>query len=343
MGTLHVIRPGVSIDKTGRKPSGKKHRIRQLTQQSWWPWLKRGLTLVFFMLVAWLLVSQARAIDWPAVLAALRNYPPATLLAAVGLAIASYTLYSCFDLLGRRYTGHTLAAPTVMLVTAVSYAFNLNLGSWVGGIAFRFRLYSRLGLAVGTVTRIMSLSMLANWVGYMLLAGAVFAFQPPTLPATWKIGSNGLHWIGFGLLAVAAAYLALCAFSRQRVFMLRGHEVDLPSLPLAMLQLAMGAANWMLMSGIIYVLLQQRVEFSAIISVLLLAAIAGVITHVPANLGVLEAVFVALLSHLVAKPELLAALVAYRVLYYLIPLAIAATACLALELSARRLAGGNKR
>jgi hypothetical protein len=43
----------------------------------------------------------------------------------------------------------------------------------------------------------------------------------------------------------------------------------------------MGAGNWLIMSGILFILLQHRIEFSAVVSVLLLAAVAGVITHIP--------------------------------------------------------------
>jgi glycosyltransferase 2 family protein len=64
--------------------------------------------------------------------------------------------------------------------------------------------------------------------------------------------------------------------------------------------------------------------------------VAGVITHVPAGLGVLEAVFVALLAHQVAEAQLLAALLAYRGLYYLLPLVVATLAYFATELRARR-------
>lgn len=311
---------------------------RPLSEKRWWTWLKRGATLVFFALVAGLLVSQARTIDWSQVLTSLEDYPITAAWGAVVLALASFTLYSCFDLLGRHYIGHTLRTPTVMLVTFVSYAFNLNLGSLVGGVAFRYRLYSRLGLRTGAITRIMSLSMLTNWMGYLLLAGLVFSLKPPTLPPGWPLTSGHLRLIGCVLLAVAAGYLAFCALSRRRTLGLRGHEIELPSLRLAALQLVMGAGNWLLMSSIIYILLQHRIEFSAVVSVLLLAAIAGVITHIPAGLGVLEAVFVALLSHLMPMAELLAALVAYRVVYYLVPLGVAAAAYLVMEAKARHLA-----
>lgn len=307
-----------------------------MTSRSWWNSFKRVLTLAFFALVAWLLVSQARSIDWDKVGTALVDYPVTVIGGAVLLAVASYVLYSCFDLLGRHYTGHKLGKLTVMTITFVSYAFNLNLGSLIGGVAFRYRLYSRLGIENSTITRIMAISMLTNWMGYLLLGGLVFAVQPPTPPADWSLTASGLHWIGFALLAVVAAYITLCALSKKRTYTVRGHALDLPSLRLAGLQLLMGAGNWLLMSGIIFILFQQKIEFSAVVSVLLLAAIAGVVTHVPAGLGVLEAVFVALLSHQMPAHEILASLVAYRLLYYIAPLVIAAVVYLVKESQAKK-------
>ena len=313
------------------KPAG-------ITARAWWPWLKRAATAVFFLLVAWLLVTQARAVEWREVFAALADYPLPSLLGAVALALLSLTLYSCFDLLGRHYTGHTLRAWTVLRITFISYMFNLNLGSLVGGVAFRYRLYSRQGLGTGVITRVMSLSMLTNWMGYLLLGGVIFGFHVPALPPGWKIGSGGLQIAGFVMLAIALSYLLLCARSRRRKFSLRGHELHLPSLRLAALQLSMGAANWLLMSGVVFMLLQQRIAFPTVVGVLLVAALAGVITHVPAGLGVLEAVFVVLLSHLLPRHELLAALLAYRAIYYLAPLTLAAALYLVAETRAKKSA-----
>ena len=328
------------------RPTQEQHRPAdansKIRERPWWPWLKRGATTIFFGLVAWLLISQARTIDWQEVLTSLQAYPLSVAGIAVLLAAASFTLYSCFDLLGRRYTGHTLSTATVMTVTFVSYVFNLNQGSLVGGVAFRYRLYSRLGLKTGLITRVMTLSMLTNWIGYLLLGGLVFSIMPPALPDSWPISSAHLRLVGIVLVLIAAGYLALCALSRQREFTVRGHDIVLPSARLAALQLLMGASNWLIMSGIIFVLLQQRIEFPAVVSVLLLAAVAGVITHVPAGLGVLEAVFVALLSHQMPQPAILAALVAYRVVYYLAPLCIAAVVYLAMEARAKKLAAVSK-
>lgn len=315
-----------------------KHHRPPLTARRWWPWLKRAAITMFFGAVLSLLVSQARGVDWAEVLTALRGYPLVSVGMAVLLAAVSFALYSCFDLLGRHYTGHRLGTLTVMTVTFVSYVFNLNLGTLVGGVAFRYRLYSRLGLATGTITRVLTFSMLTNWMGYLVLGGLVFSLMPPTLPADWPVTAVHLRLIGALLVGVAAAYLALCALSAKRAFSIRSHTIELPSARLAALQLAMGVVNWLLMSGIVFVLLQQRIEFAAVVSVLLLAGMAGVITHIPAGLGVLEAVFVALLSPLMPQPALLAGLVAYRVVYYLAPLGLAAVVYLVMEERARTLA-----
>ena len=134
-------------------------RSKGLTQKSWWPWLKRIVGLGFFVLVATLLVWQAQEIEWAEVLGSLKRYPISAIWAAAGLSAASLLLYSCFDLLGRRYTGHPLGTASVMTTTFVSYVFNLNLGSLVGAFAMRYRLYSRLGLGLSTIARVVSLSM----------------------------------------------------------------------------------------------------------------------------------------------------------------------------------------
>ena len=308
------------------------------TRRPWWPWVKRIGTWVFFALIAWLLVKQARGIDWDEVLDAFSKLPATTLAMAACLAASSFVLYSTFDLLGRRMTGHPLGAAKVMGVTFVSYAFNLNLGSLVGGVAFRYRLYSRLGLDNPTITRVLGFSMLTNWFGYLVVAGAAFCFWPLDLPADWKIDNGGLRVLGAVLLALAAAYLALCAFASDKTWHIRGHAFQPPPLRMALLQMLMSCANWCLMGGVVWLLLQQKVAYPEVLAVLLVGAVAGVITHVPAGLGVLEAVFVALLSHKLPQGQILAALIGYRALYYLLPLAVATVGYLLMELRARRAA-----
>jgi len=309
---------------------------RDGAQHPWWTWTKRVLTLLFFAAVGYLLYTQAREIEWDEVMTAIKRRPASDLLLALGFAAGSYLLYSCFDLLGRHVTGHRLAVPKVMTVNFVSYAFNLNMGALVGGVAFRYRLYSRFGLDTATTTRVLAMSMLTNWLGYLLLAGIAFMWMPPEPPPNWKLDMGGLRLLGAALLGVALAYLVLCAFSRRRTWTVRGHDIELPSLRLALLQLAMSSLNWLLIAMAVYTLLGQKIAFPSVLAVLLVAAVAGVITHVPAGLGVLETVFVVLLSHQVPRSELLAALLAYRGIYYLLPLVLATVVYLVLEVRARK-------
>ena len=331
----------VKAHRNGDAPTDSKDPANrpEPTSPRWRPWLKRAAGLAFFAVVAVLLVSQAKNIEWIEVLGSLKRYPLGAVWGAAALAALSLALYSCFDLLGRRYTGHPLGTRRVMTITFVSYVFNLNLGSLMGTVAMRYRLYSRQGLNLGTIARVMSLSMLTNWSGYLLLAGLVFSLQPPAMPDSWAINSFQLRLVGVVLLGLVVAYLAACAFLKQRSFEVRGHTVELPSARMALVQVLMGATNWLLMAGIVYVLLLQRIDLATVTSVLLLAAIAGIITHIPANLGVLEAVFVSLLSHRLPTHELLAGLVAYRLIYFLLPLAVAVAVFVVLELAARKKPG----
>ncbi len=296
-----------------------------------WFWIKRVSTIAFFILIPALLYFQARNIDWQEVSQTLRNYPDSILLTGAAIALVSYLVYCGLDLLGRFYTGHKLPVRQVIPVTFVCYAFNLNMGALVGGVALRYRLYSRLGLEVPTITRVLTLSMITNWLGYIILAGCIFTLGLITLPDQWEIGATGLRLIGIGLLIAAAAYLLACGLSKRRAWHWRGHEVLLPPIRMALIQAGLGALNWSLMALLIHLLMPEGAYYPTILGILMISSIAGVITHIPAGLGVIEVVFITLLQHEFAKSDLLAALIAYRALYFIFPLAIASVVFLILE------------
>ena len=107
-----------------------------------WSWIKRGVGAAFLLLVAVMIVRYARSVNWDEVWASVRALPLSVIAQAAALAALSYLLYSCFDLFGRRYTGHGVSAARTMQIAFISYAFNLNMGSTVGGVGMRLRLYS---------------------------------------------------------------------------------------------------------------------------------------------------------------------------------------------------------
>ena len=184
--------------------------------------------------------------------------------------------------------------------------------------------------------QIVAHSMVTNWLGYLWVGGAVLAWAPPPLPEAWMLPGAGLRAIGLAMVAVAMSYVAMCRFSRRRKLKVRGHTLTLPSGRLATLQMLAGGANWLLIGAIVWGLLGGRIDYLTVLGVMLLAAVAGVVTHVPANLGVLEAVVVFSLGARLPAHELLAAVLAYRAAYYLLPLALALPAYGLSEAAARR-------
>lgn len=324
-------------DAIGRTAASSRPDERgKLARKRWWKWLKRLLQTSFLVVVAWLIVRQAGTIEWQEVFDAMQQQSLQWLGLALLPTLASHLLYSSFDLLGRHLTRHGLSTAKVMGITFISYAFNINLGSIIGAAVLRYRLYARQGLQADAIARIIGTSIFTNWFGYLALAGAVFLVSPLQLPPQWKIDGTGLHLLGAVLLILASVYLAVCALLAGRCITFRGHAVTIQRLRFALLQLAMSSANWMLMAGIVYLLLERQIAYTDVLCVLLIAVVAGLIVHVPAGLGVVEAVFVALLSYRLAASELLAALLTYRFLYYLVPLALASLGWLIIEVRAGR-------
>ena len=304
-------------------------------------WLNRTVTVGFIALVAWLVVSRAQSVDWSKVMASLREMPAAALALAALFAAASYAIYACFDWFARIYTTQ-VPKLRQFEIAIVSYAFNLNLGALIGSVGFRYRLYSRSGVDAKNIARIVATSMVTNWSGYLLLGGIVFVARCVALPPGWEIGAIGLQLVGGAMLVLVAGYLVLCARSHGKVWTFRDTTFSLPSLRMAIAQLVASSLNWIAIAATIWILLPDSVGFGSVLAVFLLSSVAGAMTHVPGGLGVLEAVFLALLGGTIAQHRLIAALLAFRVFYYFGPLAIAIVLYLWIEVRGRR-GGARKR
>lgn len=300
-----------------------------------WGWTRKAFPWLLAAVVLTLVARQARAVAWGDVWAAVQAIPGSQLALATLLAALSYALYASFDLVGRHLTRARISAGRSLGTAAISYAFNLNFGSLVGGMAMRLRLYTRWGLSAPTVAKIIAYSMVTNWLGYAWVAGAVLLWAPPRLAENWASGDL-LSVVGAAMILIAVVYVALCRFSRRRRLSWRGHQLELASGPQALLQAALGGASWMLIGAIVWSVFAGRIEYLDVLGALLLAAVAGVLTHVPAGLGVLEAVFAASLGGLLPVAEVLAVVLVYRAIYYLLPLCFALPAYGLSEAAARR-------
>jgi len=301
-------------------------------------WARAGRILAWVTVLATiaLLVKLGSSVDWSAVAQAVRDIPVPVLLLAVALVPVGYLLYAGFDVLACRYVGQRLAVRRVLGVAVISYALNLSLGTLIGGLAIRLRLYGALGLRRSTILRLTGFSVAANWIGYCWLAGAILVAGVTPVPASWEVGHYALRLVGAGMLLLGAAYLALCALSRKRAWVVRGHRIALPTGRMAVAQTLLSAASWSTMGAVMYVLLQGAVPYPAVLGVLLCTSIAALIVRIPGGLGTTEAIFVGALSGDVPAARVLGAALVYRLMYALIPMCICGIIYLGLE--ARRRA-----
>ncbi|MGH8075776.1 MAG: lysylphosphatidylglycerol synthase transmembrane domain-containing protein [Lysobacter sp.] len=300
------------------------------------PLLRRLLIASLLLGVAWLLWRYARLIDWREVAAAIAGYPPSRLVLAAMMSLLAYAWYCSYDVVARAYTGHALSLRRVVSIAFVCYAFILNLGGLVGGFGFRYRLYSHAGLGMATIWRVAAFAIATNWSGFLLLGGLALLLEPVPVPSAWQVAAGGLPIAGVAMLTALAAWIAMCAFSPRRSWSLRGHEIDLPSLPVALLQLSLALASWLTIAMILYLLLPDGVPYVTVVGVMVLSVLANLIIRIPANLGVLEAVFIAILGPQLGTPQILAALLTYRALFHIGPLLFALLVYLFLEAHAQR-------
>lgn len=311
------------------KPRAHKHSQK-------WLWAKRLLTAFFFVLIPVLLYTVLKNIEWQEVKQALQAYQTKTLLLACAIATLSFLVFSSYDLMALHYSKHPIQARKVIPLAFVGCVFSLNL-AWFGGVASRLRLYSRLGVDAITIAKVISMNIVTNWLGYIIIAAIIFSSGLLELPANWKIGSTALQIIGVVLFLIACGYFFACRYSKRRTFRIYNQKLSLPSLKFALAQAGLASINWCAMGLLIYVLLLGKVGYPSVLGILLISSIAGVITHIPAGLGVIEAVFIAMLSHQVSKGTILAALIGYRAIYFLLPLAIASIIYLIFEIYAKKL------
>ncbi len=321
-----------AITDEGSK-DGASHKWRWVKN----PWIKRVAWGLFFLAVTTLLIHKGSELEWAKIIEAFRETPVSSLILGAVVGMLCYSAYALYDLLGCHLFGINVSRVGAWSSAWISYACNLNLGALVGSVAFRYRLYSRLGVAPGDVTRILGVTVLSNWLGYCLLAGTLFIFGFLELPENWAVGMAGLRLIGAALVGVVIFYLYLCIFSEKREFRIRKQTIYLPELKVVGLQFLISITHWSLMAAVVYIFMPDELGYFTVYAVLLISGIAGAVSHVPGGLGVLEAVFIAMLAGRVDKHSLLAALFAYRCVFYLLPLAIAIPGYLLFESQAKRL------
>jgi phosphatidylglycerol lysyltransferase len=305
-------------------------KLRHLT-----PFLGLGL----FTLASVVLYRQLRAYRPHDILAWIHGMPSGRIWTALLLTIGSYLIMTGYDLLALRYLQRRLAWAKTALASFMGYAFSNNIGfSMIAGASVRYRLYSVWGLSAVEITQVVLFCATSLWLGFCVLSGVVFVSQPLILP-------HSLHWpvdtvrpLGVILLTLAAGYLTATMVGK-RVLALKEWRFELPSWRLAGAQVMVASADWLMAGAVLYALWPQHppLGFGHFLEIFLLAQLAGLISQVPGGLGVFESAILLLVPKQMPVAQILAALVAYRGIYYLLPLMIAMAALGLEELLRRRV------
>ncbi|HLR13959.1 MAG TPA: lysylphosphatidylglycerol synthase domain-containing protein [Burkholderiaceae bacterium] len=299
--------------------------------RSMWPTIARAVSLLVALTIAVLLTRQASNIDWQAVLGAAGDTPAMTLAFGGSLAGIGYLAYSTIDVLARRHLEQDQAPLKTLAIAATSYAFNMNLGAVLGGAAIRLRLYHHAGLKTPAVASIVLFGSLTNWLGYSLLALVFVVGDTPETLSRLYIDAMVTRMIGLLVFVLGLGYVLVSVVQGGRPFRLFGHTFKVPNLRMAMAQSAASLASWNAMILIVYLLLQRQVPYLQVMGLMMFSSFAAMMAHIPAGLGVIEAVFVAGLGNQLPAHQVLAAVLMFRAVYQWTPLSIALPAMLVHE------------
>src|SRR5947209_17096893 len=302
---------------------------RGFNERIGWKRLGIAASLLVIVIAITTLVRMLNGVDVGAILVALAEKP----LLQIGLAalcvfgaFCTLTFYDFFALrtIGKKHVPYRIAA----LSSFTSYSIGHNIGATVfTGGAIRFRIYSDHGLNAIDVAKICFLSGLTFWLGNLFVLGLGMAWHPWAASAMDLLPPQLNRLIALGCLGGIAAYLVWIFTGKgRRQLGQRGWKVFLPSAPLTLLQILIGVVDLGFCALAFYLLMPvyPDLDFVSVAVVFILATLLGFASHAPGSLGVFDAAMLVALPRF-GREHLVATLVLYRVLYFVIPFMLAVT------------------
>lgn len=306
------------------------------TPSEWRRWLAPLFSLGVFALVVTVLHHVLAGYHLHEILVELRSIPRTAIAAAAALTVASYFMLTLYDWLGVRYIQKPVSYPRTALTSFIAYAFgnNLSLAAFTGA-AVRYRLYASQGLTAVHVATIVSMCALTTAIGVSVIAGGALLLATPSIPVL-HVGHAWSKLIGLVLIGWVALYVIWSSRARLPIT-IGAWSLRPPGGTIALSQVAVAVVDLLFAAGVLYALLPSTaaIDFATFAGIYAVAIVAGIVSQVPGGLGVFEALLMLALPQ-VPAPQLLGALLAYRGIYYLAPLVVAAAALAAHELYRQR-------
>lgn len=282
------------------------------------------LGLFFFALAAYMIYRQLSKYSLDELKTALLSIPFDNLLYALTASFVGYVALSTYDYLALKYIKKKLAAWKWILTGFVGFSISNNAGhAIVSGGTVRYRFYSRWGIYPGDIVKMVTFSgftyLVACFfliiVGYVLTPEHAFGGNDSTKMST--LITMILSVIGLAIYLWASVYY-------KKDLVIKGIDFKMPNLKLALEQVFIGSIDIVMASLVLYSVLICFVEidFVTFMGAFIIAQVLGVYSQVPGGLGVFELVFSNILPGQDNQAILFGALIAYRIIYYLLPLVL---------------------
>lgn len=244
----------------------------------------------------------------------------------------SFAALICYDLNALDYIGRKLPTAPVAMTAFSAYAIGNTAGfGALSGGAIRFRTYSRLGLTPEEIARVIAFVTLAFGIGLLSVSALSALVTAPRLATVAGMDPDILRLIA---LAVIAALVGLLILGRNgRVIAIGKLKLRLSDTLTSSRQFLITALDIAASASVLYMLLPEtNVGWPTFFAIYATAVGLGVLSHVPAGLGVFETVMLGALGNAISIDALLGSLVLYRMIYHVLPLVIAVLLVVGAEL-----------
>ena len=295
---------------------------------------KISIVPVTLVIAFFILHKTARHVSYEDLVEAIYAIPKKRLNIAILLVSLNYVVLTLYDTLSLRYIRHKLSYPKIAVTAFISYAFSQTVGlALLSGGAIRYRLYSSWNVSAGEIARVIAFSGIHYWMGLFLVSGIFCLILPEAFLASTGIPLAWAYAIGVLFLAPIIIYILLCIFPRTSIRIWKW-EIQLPSIGLVICALVVASLDWIIAASILYNILPAApgISFPHVVASFLASLSAGVLAHVPGALGVFEAVMLVSLGSDLPHSSILASLLLFRAVYYLLPFFVAAILLICFEI-----------
>lgn len=297
-------------------PSWLRRAARQL------PAVLGVCLLVGAVYVVWKEFRHLKIADIKEALAAI---PERALIVAFVWTIFSYGLLTFYDRLGTMYAGHKVSYARVSFASFCAYSLSHNLGfAAVSGAAVRYRLYAHWGLTPFQIAKVVAFCSLTFTLGGLVLGGIILFIEPESIPFFGStVPRLVMYAIGAVMWTAVGAYITLSRFvGTVKLF---GTDISLPGWRMALMQVTLATVDVAFTAGIFYQLLPAApgLTFLKFLGVYVASYTAGLAANLPGGLGVFDTAMLLGLEPYLQPPQILGAIVVFRLYYYVIPLFVA--------------------